>query len=76
MALITKGRVARKAQGRDAGEACVVLTDPKDNKVLVEGPKVRRRQVNVLHLEPTNKIVEAGEDADSQKIKELLAESE
>ncbi len=52
------GRICVKLSGREAGKKCVVVDVVDKNFVLVTGPKqlngVRRRRVNINHLEPTN----------------------
>lgn len=56
------GRICVKTSGREAGRKCVVVDIVDENFVVVTGPKtltgVKRRRVNVKHLEPLpNKIV-------------------
>ena len=50
------GRVCKKLAGRDAGKFCVVVDIVDDTYVLIDG-QTRRRKCNVLHLEPTEKVV-------------------
>ncbi|BFI73247.1 LSU ribosomal protein L14e [Nanoarchaeota archaeon] len=66
------GRVCVKLRGREAGRICVVV-DIIDNKfVLVDG-NVRRRRVNINHLEPTDKILNIQKGAKTEDvIKEML----
>lgn len=49
--MITIGRVCIKLAGRDSGKHCVILSEAKNNKVLIDG-ETRRKEVNLLHLEP------------------------
>jgi len=56
------GRICVKTAGREAGRKCVVVDIVDENFVVVTGPKsltgVKRRRVNVKHLEPLqHKIV-------------------
>ncbi|AKG39012.1 MAG: 50S ribosomal protein L14e [Infirmifilum sp.] len=56
------GRICVKTAGREAGRKCVVVDIIDENFVVVTGPKnitgVKRRRVNVKHLEPLqNKII-------------------
>jgi len=66
------GRVCMKVVGREAGKYCVILKKIDENFVLISGPKlltgVRRRKVNVNHLEPTQYILEIKEDAGEEEI--------
>ena len=57
MSLFEVGRLCVKIAGRDAGRTCVVVEDLGKGYVLVDGD-VRRRKVNVQHLEPMDKTVE------------------
>ncbi|MDD9953948.1 MAG: hypothetical protein OXR66_06445 [Candidatus Woesearchaeota archaeon] len=45
------GTICMKIAGRDAGKQCIIIEEPKDGKVLIEGA-VRRRFCNLKHLEP------------------------
>lgn len=60
--MYTIGTVCMKIAGRDAGQLCVIVEEGKDGKVLVDGA-VRRRLVNVRHLEPTGKTVDVKKGA-------------
>lgn len=57
MPAIDIGRICVKLSGREAGKKCIVVDIVDKNFVLVTGPKqlngVRRRRVNINHLEPT-----------------------
>lgn len=50
-----------------------------DNFVLVTGPKdinkVKRRRVNILHLEPTDKKIEINKGASDDEVKKKLEEA-
>lgn len=58
MPAIDIGRICVKLSGREAGKKCIVVDVVDKNFVLVTGPKqlngVRRRRVNINHLEPTS----------------------
>ena len=45
-----------KIAGRDAGRTCVVVEELGKGYVLVDGD-VRRKKVNILHLEPLDKTI-------------------
>lgn len=56
MSIFDTGRLCMKIAGRDAGRTCVVV-EPIDNTfVLVDGD-VRRKKVNVKHLEPLPEMI-------------------
>ncbi|MBD3261877.1 MAG: 50S ribosomal protein L14e [Candidatus Altiarchaeales archaeon] len=69
---MTQGRVCRLTRGRDAGKTCIVLSEAEENKVKVVGPQIKPRQVNLLHLEPTPDIVDAGEKTTQEKATQLI----
>jgi large subunit ribosomal protein L14e len=58
---IEVGRICVKIAGREAGQKCVVVDLIDKNFVLVTGPPkitgVKRRRVNVNHVEPTEKKI-------------------
>ena len=56
------GQVCIKTKGREAGRSVVVLSKAKDGKVLIDGPKVKRKECNVLHLFPLNEQVKVKEE--------------
>lgn len=72
------GRVCLKIAGRESGKYCAVLKKLKDEKtksenfVLITGPKlltgVKRRRVNIEHLEPLPHILEIKEDASDEEV--------
>ncbi len=59
---IEVGRVCVKITGREAGRKCLVVDVIDKNFVLVTGPQkvtgVKRRRVNMSHIEPTEKKIE------------------
>lgn len=57
MSLFEVGRLCLKVAGRDAGRSCVVVEQVDDHFVVIDGD-VRRRRVNVKHLEPTTNFIE------------------
>ncbi len=70
------GRLCVKTQGRDAGKRCVVVDLMDKNFVLVTGPKqvtgVRRRRVNVNHLQPLEDKIAIEKGATDEQIAALL----
>ncbi len=66
------GRVCVKTAGRDAGGYCVIVNKVDNDHVLVTGPKpltgVRRRKVNLSHLEPIQEKVKVKADASDKDV--------
>lgn len=56
------GRVVVKVLGREAGRKAVIVDIIDENYVVITGPKsltgVRRRKVNINHIEPTDKKID------------------
>lgn len=68
------GQVCIKTKGREAGRTVVVLSKAKEGKVLVDGPKVKRKECNVLHLFPLSEQVKVkGEESHEGVVKALKA---
>ena len=73
--MIEVGTVCLKIAGREAGRYCVIVEKVDDKGfAMVTGPKsltgVRRRKVNVSHIEPTSmkvKIAEKAGDAEVER---------
>lgn len=76
MGVIELGRICIKTHGREAGKKCVVVERIDKNFVVVTGPKditgVRRRRVNVDHLEPTKKKVDIKSGVDDKAVSKTL----
>ena len=73
------GRVCVKIAGREAGRKCVVVDIIDDNFVLVTGPKaltgVKRRRVNVKHLEPTPLKIDVAKGASDEEVIQALTKA-
>jgi len=70
--LLDIGRVCIKLKGREAGRYCVVIDVIDNNFVLVDGD-IRRRRVNIKHLEPTDKVLNINKGIKTEDlIKEML----
>lgn len=67
MSIFTVGRMCVKLAGRDAGRKCVVVEEGK-GFVVVDG-NVRRKKVNVKHLEPLSQTVEIGKGSHEEVVK-------
>ncbi|MEK6839609.1 MAG: 50S ribosomal protein L14e [Nanoarchaeota archaeon] len=56
------GRVCVKTAGKDAGKM-VVIVDTGDNKFVTIDGQVKRKRCNILHLEPTSKMLKLKKNA-------------
>ena len=76
MAAIEVGRIGVKLSGREAGRKCVVVDVVDKSFVFITGPKkvtgVRRRRVNINHVEPLQATVEIKRDASDEEVEEAL----
>ena len=63
-------------KGREAGSRCVIVDVVDRNYVIVTGPPevtgVRRRRVNMSHLQPLDEVVEISRNASDENIAKLL----
>lgn len=79
MAAIEIGRICVKLRGREAGRKCVIVDIVDENFVLVTGPKslsgVKRRKVNVNHIEPTDKKIDIRNGATDEEVLQALRNS-
>jgi large subunit ribosomal protein L14e len=62
------GRLCIKLAGRDAGKTCVIV-DRIDNKTVLIDGQTRRRNCNVVHLEPLSKTISIKKGASTAEIK-------
>ena len=74
--LFDVGRVCIKKAGREAGKKCVVVDIIDKNFVLITGPKeltgVKRRRVNVDHLEPLDVKLNIKRGAEDKEVAKAL----
>jgi len=67
-----------KIVGREAGKKCIIVDVIDKNFLLVTGPKqvngVKRRRVNVDHVEPTEKKVDIGRGESDEEVMKALDE--
>jgi large subunit ribosomal protein L14e len=72
------GRICVKLKGREAGNRCVIVDVVDRNYVIVTGPLevtgVRRRRVNMSHLQPLDEVVEISKNASDEEIAGLLGQ--
>lgn len=76
MPAIEVGRICVKISGREAEKKCVVVDLVDKNFVLITGPKevseVKRRRVNINHLEPTQEKISITRGAADEEVTEAL----
>lgn len=68
MSAMDIGRVCIKTRGREAGEKCVIVDVIDRNYVLVAGPNVKRRRLNMNHLKPQDEILSIQRNASDEEI--------
>jgi len=71
MSLFEVGRLCVKLAGRDAGRTCVVVEEVGNGYVVVDGD-VRRKKVNVRHLEPMDRTVDLKSKAAHADVKKAF----
>ena len=71
MSIFEVGRLCVKIAGRDAGRTCVVVEAVGNGYVIVDGD-VRRKKVNIKHLEPLVKTVNVKSKASSADVKKAF----
>ena len=73
------GRICVKLAGREAGRKCVIVDIVDERYVLITGPKsltgVKRRRVNVKHIEPTPLKVNIPKGASDEEVLKALQEA-
>ena len=72
MSLFSVGRLCLKIAGRDADKKCVVIETVDNHYVIVDG-NVRRKKVNINHLEPLAEIVDMKQGASHEEVKKAFA---
>jgi len=78
MSAVDVGRICVKLVGREAGKKCVIVDVVDRNFVLVTGPKqvngVKRRRVNVNHIESTERRVNIRRGESDEQVMKALDE--
>jgi large subunit ribosomal protein L14e len=73
------GRICVKLAGREAGRKCVIVDVADKSFVLITGPKsvtgVKRRRVNVSHIEPLQDKIEIKRGVSDDEVAEALKTS-
>jgi len=79
MPAIEIGRICVKLSGREAGRKCVIIDVIDKNFTLVTGPfkvtGIKRRRVNINHIEPTEAKVDIKKGDDDEKVTEALTKA-
>ncbi|RLE78197.1 MAG: 50S ribosomal protein L14e [Thermoprotei archaeon] len=77
--VIDVGRICVKIAGREAGRKCIIVDIINENFVVVTGPKtltgVKRRRVNVKHIEPTPHKIRISKGASDEEVISALEEA-
>lgn len=68
------GRVCVKIAGRDAGLKGIIVDIIDKNTVLVDG-QIRRRNVNIKHLEPTAAVLDLQKGATHEAVVSALKQA-
>ncbi len=69
VAIIEAGRVCIIKRGLDFGKLVLISkVDNKSNLVEIEGVKMKKRKINILHLWPLDKVVKTVDDLNKVKI--------
>ena len=78
MPAVEIGRICIKTHGRESGKECIIIDIIDKSFVLITGPKsvsgVKRRRVNVYHLEPTNDVLDISRGATDEEVEKALNE--
>lgn len=74
MSAMDVGRVCIKLTGREAGKKCVIINVLDRNFVMVTGPKIRRRRVNMNHLKPIDEFVNISRNATDEEVASILTD--
>lgn len=78
MPAIQVGRICAKIAGREAGKKCIIVDVIDKNFLLITGPKqvngVKRKRVNMSHVEPTEKKVDIRRGESDEEIMKALDE--
>lgn len=72
--VIDVGRLVVKLLGREAGRKAVVVDVVDSNYVVITGPfaGVRRRRVNINHIEPIDKKIEIRRGASDEEVRQAI----
>jgi large subunit ribosomal protein L14e len=73
MAIMEAGRICIKTTGKEAGKKIVVIkTEGKENKAVIEGIGIKRKNCNIRHLFPTKEKINITEKTSKEEILKAL----
>ena len=79
MPALEVGRICVKLYGRETGKKCVIVDLTDRSFIVVTGPKsvtgVRRRRVNINHVEMLDDKIDIKRDASDEEVAEVLKSS-
>lgn len=76
MALLDVGRVCKIVRGKYAREYCVIVDKPNKGMALIEGENVKRRSINIMHLEPLPIVLKIKKDAKGDAVLDALEKAD
>jgi len=80
LSAVEVGRICVKITGREVGRKCVIVDIIDENFALITGPKkvtgIKRRRVNVNHIEPIKDKIEIKRGATDEEIIQVLTAEE
>jgi large subunit ribosomal protein L14e len=68
LAALDIGRICIKTQGREKGRKCVIVDVIDRNFVVVTGPEVKRRRVNMDHVMPLDVTLNIQRNATDEEV--------
>ena len=68
LAALDIGRICMKTQGREKGKKCVIVDVIDRNFVVVTGPEVKRRRVNMDHIKPLDEVLNIQRNATDEEV--------
>ena len=72
MSVYDIGRLCVKTLGREAGHHCVIVDIIDKNYLLIDGLKVRRRRVNLNHIEPIADVLDIKKGASHEQVEAAI----
>jgi len=80
LSAVEVGRICVKITGREAGRKCVIIDIIDENFAFITGPRkvtgIKRRRVNVNHIEPIKEKIEIKRGATDEEIIQVLTAEE
>ncbi|MFX1503972.1 MAG: 50S ribosomal protein L14e [Promethearchaeota archaeon] len=72
MSVYDIGRLCVKTMGREAGYYCVIVDVIDKNYLIIDGLKIRRRRVNLNHIEPIAETIEIKKGASHEQVETAI----